>query len=87
MESSPTDPQGGDLTSSGPTDNAGGSPLPAEGDPPIIVSGGSVMLDVPAGFTEGKPKKFKHPGKLDHIIIDGKSQPLNRNSRIEIHYK
>ncbi|HEX8456988.1 MAG TPA: hypothetical protein VF656_06810 [Pyrinomonadaceae bacterium] len=76
------------------------NPLAAEGDPPIIIHGGSVEITVPPNFTAevtsgyqdataGKEKKFKNGNVqlLSLQIDDNEPIPLNKNSKITITYK
>ena len=69
-------------------------PIVIEGDPPIIIQGGSsVNVIIPPNFNEqahtGKGKDFKN-GNVNLIslqIDDNTPITLNRNSRITIIYK
>lgn len=73
--------------------NSNGPAESFDSDPPIVIQGGgSVDMDVPSKFKEkssgSKGKRFKHDiGNLVSIVIDGKTTPLNKNSRIEINYE
>jgi hypothetical protein len=61
----------------------------ASSDPPIIVHGGSVRVDVPAGFIDEGGKKFKNDKvTLDTLQINEDTPiPLNKGDRITITYK
>ncbi|HYG08971.1 MAG TPA: hypothetical protein VD835_03250 [Pyrinomonadaceae bacterium] len=68
------------------------NPLASEGDPPIIVQGGSsVNIVVPPNFNQqtGDSKDFKNDNvNLISLQIDGGTPiPLNKNAKITITYK
>ena len=61
----------------------------AESDPPIIVHGGSVQVDVPVNFIDQGGKKFKND-KVTLVslqINEDTPIPLNKGDRITITYK
>ena len=64
-------------------------PQTATSDPPIIVHGGSVAVDVPANFIDQGGKKFKND-KVTLVslqINEDTPIPLNKGDRITITYK
>lgn len=61
----------------------------ASSDPPIIVHGGSVAVDVPASFQDEGGKKFKND-KVQLVSLQiNEDTPiaLNKNDKITITYK
>lgn len=64
-------------------------PQAAESDPPIIVHGGSVSVDVPPNFQDLGDKKFKNDKvTLDTLQINENTPiQLNKGDRITITYK
>jgi hypothetical protein len=61
----------------------------ASSDPPIIVHGGSVAVDVPPNFVDQGDKKFKNE-KVTLVslqINEDTPIPLNKGDRITITYK